>query len=301
MNNILPLLDRLDKVKDQLQNEADCSFLFVNDGSMDGTPELLDRIYRERGDVRVIDLIHNFGHSAAITCGIDHFKGDIAILMDADLQDDPTSIAQMYEHWKAGKKTVVAERGTRKEKNRILFKTFYYIFHKFNRRLPPINFGTHCLLDRSVVDRIGRLKEKNRYFPGLVSFSSGKIQPIRFDRHARTHGESRVGMFGLINLAVTALLSFSTVPVRLVSIIGLLAAVIGFGTGLYVLYQKFFTDNAILGWASTIAGISFASGIQLLCLGIIGEYMARIYDEVKERPVYFVERTLEKTAKKKAA
>jgi dolichol-phosphate mannosyltransferase len=213
VRNILPLLKELDKVAAALKGEARLSYLFVNDGSRDGTWELLYRLNRERGDVRVVDLIHNFGHNSALAAGVDHVDADIAVFMDADLQDPPDAIIEMLARWKKGARTVVAERGERQEKNKWAFKAFYFVFHRLAKRMPPIDFGTHSMLDRSVVERMRLLKEKNRYFPGLVSYASGEIVAIPVDRMARAHGKSRVGPWGLINLAVTACLSFSNTPV----------------------------------------------------------------------------------------
>jgi dolichol-phosphate mannosyltransferase len=294
VNNILPLMRELDKVKTQLLTEASLSYLFINDGSTDGSTELLQRLYRERADIRVVELIHNFGHSAALSCGVEHFQGDIAVVMDADMQDAPSALIEMYAAWKKGAKTVVAERGERKEKSKILFKSFYFLLHKVAKNLPPIEFGTHSLLDKSVVERLRKIKEKNRYFPGLVSYSSSRIHPIVVDRAKRAHGESRVGIFGLINLALTAFLSFSSTPVKMVSVLGLICSSGSLVAGCIIMGIKIFSDKAIPGWASMMTAIAFGSGIQLLCLGIIGEYVARIYDEVKDRPLYLVDKVLSK-------
>ncbi|MBI4404525.1 MAG: glycosyltransferase family 2 protein [Deltaproteobacteria bacterium] len=290
VENIQPLLRELDRVGLELKDEAKLTYLFINDGSADGTKELLHRLHRDRSDIRMIDLIHNFGHAPAIACGLEYFDADIAALMDADLQDSPQSLVQMFQAWKQGAKTVVAQRGKRSEKGRMLFHAFYFLLHKTATHLPSIDFGTHCLLDRSVVDRLRRLPERNRYFPGLVSYSSGPIASIRIDRNARFHGHSRVGLLGLLSLAITALVSFSSRPVRLVAIMGLLASICSITAAVVFVSIKIFTEKAIPGWASLMTSMAFASGIQLLCLGIIGEYIARIYDEVKQRPLFLVDR-----------
>lgn len=288
--NVPVLLRLLDGAKKKIEHEATVSYLFVNDGSTDGSKQMILALVKERNDVRMVDLIHNFGHGAAITAGLDHFQGDIAVLMDADLQDNPDALSVMFDQWKRGSSTVVAERGQRKERNRLFFKLFYRLLHKTARQLPPVAFGTHCLLDRNVVDRLKQLKEKNRYFPGLVSFSSDSITPVVIDRDKRKHGESRVGFVGLINLAITALLSFSSTPVKLVSVLGLCCAAAALCAVMVIIGIKAFTAAAIPGWASLMTVMFFGSGIQLLCLGIIGEYIARIYDEVKQRPLYMVDR-----------
>lgn len=289
IENLPILLAECDRAIALLKGQATVSYLFINDGSSDGSKEALDALYLNRRDVRVMHLLHNFGHTAAIAAGIEYFQGDIALVMDADLQDPPSSMVPMFEAWKKGAETVVAERGDRKEVTAVLFNTFYYLLHKVARGLPPVNFGTHSMLDKSVVNRIKKLKERNRYFPGLVALSSTKVTPITIDRGARAHGRSRVGTFGLINLASNAFLSFSTVPVRLVSWFGLLVSLGALIFGTSIVCIKLFTDKAIPGWASTMSLIAFSTGTQLLCLGIIGEYIARIYDEVKERPLFLVD------------
>ncbi len=296
VQNIQPLVKQLDAVAVQLKTFATLSYLFINDGSQDGSAELLYRMYRERDDIRVVHLVHNFGHASALTAGLDHFEGDIAVFMDADLQDAPTALMDMFLQWQKGKKTVVAERGERKEKNKVLFKLFYFLLHQSARTLPPINFGTHCLLDKSVIARMRQLKERNRYFPGLVSFSSGEITPIEIDRGARQHGKSRVGLAGLINLALTALVSFSSAPVKMVSFLGIMASGGSLMAGVVFVGIRIFTTRAIPGWASMMTAMAFGFGLQLLCLGIIGEYIARIYDEVKQRPLYLVDKILTKRA-----
>lgn len=292
--NIPILFSRIASVQNAMKDKATMSYLFINDGSSDNTRAILDELNKTRPDVRVIHLLHNFGHSAALSAGIDHFQGDAALLMDADLQDPPEALPEMFEAWQKGAPTVVAERKSRREKTQLLFKLFYFFFHQFAKSVPPISFGTHSLLDKSVMVRLRDLKEKNRYLPGLVAFGSKEIRAVQVDRHTREHGKSRVGFFGLINLAITAFVSFSNTPVRLVSFFGLFASSVSILSGITILYLKLFTEKAIPGWASTMVAISFGMGIQLLCTGIIGEYVARIYEEVKGRPLYLVETLLDK-------
>ncbi len=294
--NLSPLIRELDRVTHPLRAEAVVSYLFVNDGSTDGSTEILHQLAAQRDDVRVIDLIHNFGHSAALVCGLDYFEGDVLAIMDADLQDSPDALLPMYAAWKNGSKTVVAERGNRKEKNRLLFQAFYFALNKITTRMPPLNFGTYSLLDKSIVARLRTLSERNRYLPGLIAFSSGPITSIRVDREARLHGESRVGSWGLVQLAVTALISFSNTPIRLVSFFGLFCSASSVLAGMVFIGVRVFTDAAIPGWASMMTALAFTSGIQLLCLGLMGEYVARIYEEVKQRPLYMVDALHEKSA-----
>jgi len=287
------LLSQLDRARASLGTDATLSYLFINDGSTDGTTDLLRTLHTQRGDIRVVELLHNFGHSAALACGLDYFKGDLALFMDADLQDSPSALPHLFSKWKTGAKTVVVERSERPEKYGFLFKLFYFLLRKSSRNLPPINFGTHSLLDKSVVERMRAHKERNRYFPGLVAMSSEKIEALPFPRGERKHGTSRVGFWGLSHLALTAFLSFSSAPIRLVSFIGCLCSLGALLGASIIVGVKLFTNWAIPGWASTLSLLFFSSGVQLLCLGILGEYVARIYEEVKQRPLYWVGTSLE--------
>ncbi len=290
LENLPPLMKELNATSQKLKDQATVTFLFVDDGSNDGSSEWLEELHATRSDIRVIRLIHNFGHSAAIACGLEYFEADIAVVMDVDLQDAPSVVPELFERWKQGSKTVVAERNRRAESAQFLFRIFYFLLHQTAKTLPPINFGTYCLLDRTVVQRLRSLREKNRYFPGLVVYSSSHINSVRTDRKARAHGHSRVGTLGLLQLAITALLSFSSAPIRVVSVLGILSSTCALVAGMAIVGIKLFSDKAIPGWASIMTVIFLASGIQLLCLGIIGEYIARIYEEVKARPLYLVEK-----------
>ena len=287
------LVKQLDAACAKLTNRALVRYLFINDGSSDGSREFLQKLHDERRDVRVVNLIHNFGHASALACGIEYFNADIAVIMDADLQDSPEALVKMFDAWQQGATTVVAERASRKEFFRFFFNLFYKILHRMAPSLPPLKFGTHCLLDRAVVQRLKKYTERNRYLPGLVSLASGKITALPFDRSHRAHGTSQVGALGLINLAITAIVSFSSRPVRLVSIFGLCASAVSMAFGAVIVGIKLFTPLAIPGWASLMTVSAFGTGVQLLCIGIIGEYVARIYEETKQRPLFLIDQVLE--------
>lgn len=287
------LLEELDQVKKQLDSQATLSYLFINDGSTDGTSLLLEKLHQERSDLRVVQLIHNFGHGAALACGLDFFRGDLALFMDADLQDPPSALPLLFEQWKKGAETVVVARSQRSERLGFLFKLFYFLLHKTSKGLPPVSFGTHSLIHRSVIERMKTQKERHRYFPGLVAFCSSSIATVSLPRGKRAFGNSRVGLLGLGNLGFTALMGYSSAPIRLVALLGAFCSWGSVLGGISIVAVKVFTDLAIPGWASTLSLLFFASGIQLFCLAILGEYVARIYDEVKQRPLYWVKNHLE--------
>jgi dolichol-phosphate mannosyltransferase len=287
--NIGPLVQALDTATAQLKHRFRFSYLFINDGSTDGSRALIEKLCEKRADIRAIHLIHNFGHSAAIRCGLEHADGDAVVLMDADLQDSPDALPQMVAAWDEGATTVVAVRGKRQERHRLLFHLFYFILRRLSPGHPP--FGPFCLLDRSVVVRLRTLSESNRYFPNLVKFASASITTVRVDRNARRHGSSGFGWRGHVSLAITAFLSASNFPVRLASLMGALCSFLALSTLSVILGIRLFTDVAVPGWAPIMIVVFFVSGVQLLCLGVIGEYIARIYEEIKQRPAYFVEST----------
>jgi dolichol-phosphate mannosyltransferase len=287
--NIAPLILALDAATAKLAGRVEFKYLFVNDGSTDGTRMLLDQLCVERRDIRVVHLIHNFGHSAAIRCGLAHASGDAVIVMDADLQDSPDALPRLIEAWENGATTVVAERGEREERNRWMFKSFHFLMSRLSPAHP--SFGTFSLLDRTVVDRLLMLRENNAYFPSLVMFASESVTVVRVDRRARLHGQSRVGAFGLMKLAITAFLNASSMPVHLASLVGVISSLGAFIALLVIFSLKILTDLPIPGWASIMSAVFLGSGLQLLCLGIIGEYISRIYEEIKSRPSYFVQST----------
>ena len=298
---IKPLVHELDEVLESLRGEFQINFLIRNDGSSDRTGEILNEISETRDDVRIVNLLHNFGHAAALQAGLDHFEGDLCLLMDADLQDSPNVIPELVEKWKRGAKTIVVERGERGESNSWAFKLFYAIYHRLAKKMPSIDFGTFSLLDASTVVRLKQLGEQSRYFPGLVAYASGPLESVKARRRPRGAGDSRVGLGGLIQLAITACLSFSHIPIRLVSFLGFLSSAFALTVGMSIIAIKILTTKAIPGWASIMTATAISSGVQLLCLGLMGEYLSRIFQEVKSRPLYFVGDVQEKNSRRKAA
>lgn len=291
--NIPLVMAELDKVAGRLSDRAQMTFCFVNDGSSDGSTQMLRELHETRNDVSVIELVRNFGHGSAVLAGIEHSTADAVAVMDADLQDSPELFYQMFNAWERGEKTVVAERTDRSESNRIVFKAFYRLLNLMAKTPTAINFGSHCILDRSIVQRLVQLKERSRFFPGLVSLCSGKICAIPSKRSKRARGASKTGLRGQIQYALIAIIGFSSMPVRMVTAVGFLSAAASICVGMTILGIKLFTDYAIPGWASVMVATSFSCGIQCVCLGIIGEYIARIYDEVKLRPLFLIERVFE--------
>ena len=274
--------------------EQSWEVVFVDDGSSDRTPDLLSGIAQTSDAVRVIRLSRNFGHGSALTAGIDYVTGDAVILMDGDLQDKPEAIPSLLERWEQGDEVVYAIRSSRDENSlmRLAFKCFYRFISRVSGIHQPLDAGIFCLLDRKVVDLLKSMPERNRYFPGLRAYAGFKQTGIEVERDERFAGQPRVGFIGLIKLAVDGIIAFSYIPIRLVTLAGVLVAFSAFGYVLIILYKKIVSHEAILGWASTLIAILFLGGVQLITLGLLGEYIGRIYEEVKKRPYYIVaERT----------
>jgi len=282
------LVRRLNEVASAISHDVE--IIFINDGSSDGSSEMLENICRENDRYRLIQLSRNFGHQPALTAGIDSASGDAVVLMDGDLQDKPEAIPEFIKVWETGPEVVYAIRSSRKEQffYRSLFKGFYWIQHRLSGINQPLDAGIFCLLDRRVVTALKEMPERNRYFPGLRAYAGYQQVGIPVDRDARYAGTSRVSIPGLFKLAIDGIISFSYVPIRLVTASGCLVALFSFAYAIRVLHKKLVTGEAILGWASTMIAILFLGGIQLITLGLLGEYIGRIYEEVKNRPYYII-------------
>lgn len=270
--------------------DAPVEVIFIDDGSKDSTFALLCGIHKQDQRFKVLRFSRNFGHQIAITAGIDIAQGDAIIVMDGDLQDPPEVLPRMIEKWKEGFHVVYTVKTSRKENplKRLAFRSFYRILHALSTVQIPMDAGNFSLMDRRVIDVLREMPERNRYISGLRAWVGFKQTAVLYERGARFAGKPQMSFGRLLHLAMDGIFSFSNVPLRLAVYVGLISAVFAFAGGLYVLYEKLFTDKAILGWASTIITITFLGGLILITLGVIGEYIGRIYDEVKRRPLYLV-------------
>lgn len=274
----------------------DCSsafeLLFINDGSTDGTAEKLDALAEAHEHVAVLHLSRNFGHQAALHAGLQHARGDAVIVMDSDLQDDPGAIPAFVDKWKAGVDVVYAVRADRKENpfKRLLFYSFYRVLNAISTTPFPNDAGNFGLIDRAAADAIGDLAEGDRYFPGLRRWVGFKQEGVVVERGARYDGNPRVSTRGLFRLAATAVFSFSRVPLSIFYVIAFLSGLAFVGLGGFTLYHRLFTDLAISGWTSTILTTTFFGTLNALGIAVLGEYVVRIYDEVRQRPSYVVAR-----------
>lgn len=269
--------------------------IFVNDGSADRSVEIISELRAIDPHIKLVNLSRNFGHQAAITAGIDHSGGRAVILMDADLQDPPELIPQLLEQWRTGAEVVFAVRKKRQESflKRGAYFTFYRLLQLISNIDIPLDSGDFCLMDRKVVNQIKALPEKNRFLRGLRSWIGYKQVALPYERDARYAGEAKYTFRKLVRLALDGIFSFSSFPLRLAIYIGLLTCLAGVMYLVYVVGFYFLRGLAPQGWTSLITLVLLIGGMQLLLLGVIGEYIARIYDEAKRRPNYVVREFLQ--------
>jgi len=274
---------------------AEYEILLVNDGSRDKTAEIAAGICAADARFRMISFSRNFGHQVAISAGMDYAQGDAIVVIDADLQDPPSVIPQMLEKWREGYEVVYGKRLSR-EGESAFKKMTSRLFYRFLRSMTevgiPVDVGDFRLIDRKVRDALKLVNERNRYIRGLISWLGFRSASVGFVREKRFAGETKYPLRKMIRFALDAITSFSYKPLKLASYIGISVSFLSFVYLLVVIWQRIFTDTAIAGWASSIAVSLFFNGITLIILGIIGEYIGRIYDEVKGRPLYIVSRTV---------
>jgi len=264
--------------------------LFIDDGSTDDTFSQLSHACEENPAYGLLAFRRNFGHQAAVSAGLQMARGDAVVVIDADLQDPLNVVEQMVEKWREGYDVVYGIR--RKRKEGLFLRTTYHVFYVVMNRLAHYvasDSGDFSLMDRSVVDLINALPEHNRFIRGLRGWVGGKQFGLEYERMARVHGHSKYNLRRLWCLALNGVLSFSTVPLRLASWLGFIASAFGFVLFVWAIGNVLLHKTIPPGWASTAVMIVFFSGVQLVVLGIVGEYIGRIYDEVKDRPSYLIQ------------
>lgn len=285
------LYRRLRETRRHLPGEVE--ILFVNDGSTDASLQLLQGFRSGDETVRIVDLSRNFGHQAALSAGLEFARGKAVVLMDGDLQDAPELLPELAKRWEEGWEVVYVIRQGRRENalRKLTVSIFYRILRSVSTVPLPLDAGIFSLLDRKVVEVLRSVPERSRYLSGLRAWTGFRQIGIPVERDARYAGKPRQSARKLIRLAGDALFSFSYAPLRLATAIGAVTAIASFLLGSTVVALRLFTELAIPGWSSILATITFLGGAQLLGLGILGEYIGRIYDEVKERPLYVVRTT----------
>ena len=292
--HVLPeLLRRLSDVVDELPGGPH-EIVVVNDGSSDGTFDRLAQLAADDGRVVVVSLSRNFGHQAALSAALDYATGDVVVVMDGDLQDPPEAIPQLLEEHSKGFDVVYVRRVRRKEG--WVLRACYFVFYRMLALVAavrlPVDAGDFALLSRRVVDALKQIPEHQRYLRGLRTWVGFRQTGVAVERAARHAGRSKYSTWRLVKLALDGLLSFSMAPLRAAAALGLL--VIGSSTlfAVYAVYVRLIGGRTPEGFTMLIVVMTFMSGVQLLFLGVIGEYLGRVYDEVKGRPQYFVDRVV---------
>ena len=289
---------RLAEVLAPLSEKHEFEFVCVNDGSRDGTLAALESIELPFGRMRLVDLSRNFGKEAALSAGIDHASGDAVIPLDADLQDPPDLIPRMVEYWQGGSPVVLAARSDRTSDGYVKRATagaFYWIHNWLAATEIPRNVGDFRLMDRQVVEVVRRMPERQRFMKGLLSWAGFPATVIQYSRPPRATGSTKWNLFKLMGLAVEGITSFSTAPLRLATLLGAAFALIAMLYASYLVLRVVFYGVEMPGYASLFVAVVFMGGVQLLSLGVLGEYVGRTYMETKQRPVYVVRKLIERS------
>lgn len=269
--------------------------LFINDGSKDRSPELLREICAKDKNVKCVSFSRNFGHMPAITAGLDFARGDAVLVIDADLQDPPELFPEMIAKWKEGYEVVYGKRRERAGESafkKISAALYYRLLKSMTNVDMPLDTGEFRLIDRKVCDAIKRIKEKNKYMRGLVSWVGFRQTGVEYDRAERFAGETKYPLSKMIKLAVDGITAFSYKPLKLATTLGGFISFCSFVYLIVVLIQKLAIHSTAIGWASTMAIMLFFQGVVLIVLGVIGEYIGRIFEEIKDRPAYLVAEVL---------
>ncbi len=270
--------------------------IFIDDGSKDKTLEILDKIANENSNVKVISFARNFGHQCAVTAGLKYVTGDAIVIIDADLQDPPELIPEMLKLWEQGNDVIYGKRKTRKGESKfklLTAKMFYRTLNALSDVEIPKDTGDFRLVDKKVVDVINSLPEHNKFLRGLFSWVGFKQTPLEYERNERFAGKTKYPLKKMLKLASDGIISFSTKPLKIVGGLGIFSVVISLIILLYALLSFIFHwNNLAAGWTSLMVVVTFLGGIILISLWMIGEYIARIYDEVKNRPQYIIDKKI---------
>lgn len=285
---------RLKKVMND--NKINHELIFVDDGSRDKTFNILRQIAEEDKKVRIISFSRNFGHQIAVTAGVNKARGNAMVVIDADLQDPPELIPNMIKLWKQGYEVVYAKRKKRRGESFFKLTTaklFYRVLDKMTDINIPLDTGDFRLIDRKVADVFNSMSENNRFVRGMISWIGFKQIPIEYEREERFAGETKYPLRKMLKFASDGIISFSAKPLRLMGIVGMFCVIISLAIFLYAIAVKLFESKEVItGWTSIITVVTFFGGVQLLSISVLGEYIGRIYDESKKRPLYVIDKEL---------
>ncbi len=293
----LPELDRrLGEFLSQVPDIGDdWEVVFIDDGSRDKSREMLEAMAARESRYKIVIFSRNFGHQTAITAGVDRADGDAVVVMDADLQDPPEVVVAMLESFREGNDVVYGVR--RKRHGETFFKKFTAAaFYRLMRALTgvtiPVDTGDFRLMSRAVVLTLRALKEQHRFVRGMVAWVGFKQTAVYYDRSARFAGETKYPLSKMIRFAIDGITSFSVVPLRIATYLGLLSGIAAVGIAIWAVFVHFFVRGTVPGWTTIMIAVALGASAQLLMTGLLGEYVGRIYEEIKRRPLYIVERDL---------
>lgn len=287
--NIQNLYDRLSQVMQNLG--VTYELIFVNDGSKDASIGLIKVLSNKNKEVKYIDFSRNFGHQIAVTAGLDKTSGDAVVIIDADLQDPPELIAEMYQKRKEGFEVIYAKRKNRKGESFLKLLTarvFYRLLAKMTSISIPVDTGDFRMIDKKIVEVLREMPEKNKYLRGQISWVGFNQTFVEYDRQERQAGATGYTYRKMLHFALDGITAFSDVPLKIVTYFGFMVSIIAFFVAIYALLAKFVWENSVPGWTSLMIAILFIGGIQMIAIGIIGEYLSRMNHNIRNRPLYII-------------
>ncbi len=290
--NIQLLFDRLSGVIKSMNVNAE--YIFVNDGSKDRSIVIIKSLASREKEVRYIDFSRNFGHQIAVTAGLDNSVGNTAVIIDADLQDPPELIPELYAKWKEGFEVVYARRRSREGESflkKYTAKQFYRILKKITSINIPLDTGDFRIIDKKVVDVLRNMPEQQKFLRGQISWIGFNQTYILYDRDQRFAGKTGYTYKKMLRFALDGITSFSNLPLKFATMTGFFVSGIAFLLIIYALYERLVTKNYVPGWASLMLAVLFIGGVQLISIGIIGEYMSRLSANIRNRPLYIIRDT----------
>lgn len=288
--NISPLYERVKKVISNISTSHE--LLFVNDGSADKSLQIIKELAKTDSSVKFINFSRNFGHQIAVTAGLDKCIGNHVVIIDADLQDPPELIVEMQKKMSEGYEVVYARRRTRVGESflkKFTAKMFYRILSKITSVKIPLDTGDFRIMDRKIVDVLKEMPEQQKFLRGQISWAGFRQTYIEYDRDQRNAGETGYTYKKMIRFALDGITGFSNLPLKFATIAGFIVSGVTFLVSLYALYARFVSKDFVPGWTSLILAVLFIGGVQLICIGIIGEYMSRLSANVRKRPLYIVD------------
>lgn len=290
--NIQVLFERLSNVVRDMNMNVE--YVFVNDGSRDNSIDLIKGLAKTNSDVHYLDFSRNFGHQVAVAAGLDYCTGKSAVIIDADLQDPPELIANLVSKWKEGYEVVYAKRRSREGESflkKFTAKLFYRTLKRITSINIPVDTGDFRIIDRKVIDVLKKMPEQQKFLRGQISWIGFRQTYIEYDRDERHSGASGYTYKKMLRFALDGITSFSNLPLRFATITGFVVSGIAFLLILYALYERLVTKNYVPGWASLMLAVLFIGGVQLISIGIIGEYISRMSSNIRNRPLYILRET----------